>query len=419
MKVRVLTSILSLLWLNAVAQLTIDGCQQKARDNFPLIRQLNLIEQAKDYNLANAQKGYLPQFQFSAKATYQSAAVAVSLPIEGFERIALSKDQYLLAAEVNQVLYDGGAIRAQKELIKANTEVETQQLETALYAVREQVNQLFFAILLFDAQLAQNRILAGELQRNYETMTNYVANGLANAIDLDAIRVEQLNVSQLRIQLTAARTAYLEVLGLMTGDTYTREDSLIAPQFALPDISMAMQRPELHLFDAQSALLSSQRGLINAAHRPKIGLFLQGGAGRPGLNMLNDKPEPFYIGGIRMAWNFGAYYTLKNDMALVALNIDRINTQRELFLYNTRIAQTRELSDIRRITDLLQTDEQIIELRENIRKAAEAKVANGTMSTADLLQEISREDLARQAKINHEIDLLAAACKLQHTSGIK
>ncbi|MDR1610073.1 MAG: TolC family protein [Candidatus Symbiothrix sp.] len=397
------------------SQLTIEECQEKARNNYPLIKKYNLIEQAKNYSLSNAQKAYLPQLQVSAKATYQSDVVKIPIQVPGLDIPTLHKNQYTAVAEANQLLWDGGAVRSQKRIIEINSEVEEKQLEVELYAIEERVNQLFFGILLFDVQLEQNRLLTGELERNRLKVAGYIENGLANAADLDAVKVEQLNVKQAHIQLLATRAAYVDMLAIMIGETLDSNVSLVKPAVALPDVFSTNNRPELQLFEAQNNLFDSQKQLIRSGYMPKLGLFVQGGFGRPALNMLSNKFEPFYIGGIRLSWNFGSLYTQKNDFRKIEVSKNQVNTQRELFLYNIRLTESRENKDIKRILDLMKDDGEIIALRENIRKAAEAKVSNGTMTVTDLLQEISREDIARQTKAAHEIDLLIAIYKLKNT----
>ena len=141
------------------AQLTLEDCRQKARENYPLIKRYNLIEQAKEYDLSNANKGYLPRFQVNAKATYQSDVVKISVPLPGITFPSPTKDQYQAVIEANQLIWDGGIIHSQKKISQAQSEMETKQLEVALYALDERVDHLFFGILLFDAQLEQNRIL--------------------------------------------------------------------------------------------------------------------------------------------------------------------------------------------------------------------------------------------------------------------
>ena len=407
--------------LEVFPQLTIEECQEKARNNYPLIKKYNLIEQSKNYNLSNAQKVYLPQLQVNAKATYQSDVVKIPIQIPGIDIPALHKDQYIATAEANQLLWDGGITQSQKRIIQANSEVETKQLEVELYAIEDRVNQLFFGILMFDAQLEQNQIFSDELERNRTQIVSYIENGIANTVDLDAVKVEQLNVKQLRIQLQATRAAYVDMLAIMIGNALDNSVSLAKPK--IPIIAsqslneIKINRPELQLFDAQKKLFDSQKNLIRSGYMPKLGLFLQGGIGRPGLNMLSNAFDPFYIGGVRMTWNFGALYTQKNDLQKIEVNKNLVNTQRDLFLYNIRLTESRENKDIQRIRYLMKDDEEIISLRENIRKAAEAKVANGTMTITDLLREISREDVARQAKAAHEIDLLIAVYSLKNTRG--
>lgn len=62
----------SLFALLIYGQITLEECQRKTRENYPLVRQYGLIEKTKEYNLANASKANLPQFTLSGKATWQS-----------------------------------------------------------------------------------------------------------------------------------------------------------------------------------------------------------------------------------------------------------------------------------------------------------------------------------------------------------
>jgi len=148
---------------------------------------------------------------------------------------------------------------------------------------------------------------------------------------------------------------------------------------------------------------------------PRLGLFIEGGIGRPGLNMLSNSWDPFYIGGIRLNWNFSSLYTKNNDLHKIEINKNTVDTQRELFLYNIRLTENSQNADIKRIRDLMKQDDEIIALRENIRKSMEAKVANGTGTVTDLMREMTQENLARQTKVAHEIDLLTAIYNLKNT----
>jgi len=402
-------------YLSVHAQLTLDDCQKKAQENYPVIKRYGLIEQSKQYNLSNAAKAYLPQLQISAKATYQSDVVTLPIHLPGITIPSIPKDQYQAVVDLSQVVWDGGAIRSQKQVIQAGSEVESRQLDVEMYALEDRVNQIYFGILMFNNRLEQNRIFMDDLERSYQTIADYLANGIANQADLDAVRVEQLNAEQTQTQLQSTRKAYMEMLSIMIGEPISPDTVFTKPNSDLSALSPTVNRPELLLFDAQKELFDSQKAVIKSSYIPKIGVFIQGGIGRPGLNMLSSKWDPFYIGGVRLSWNLSSLYTKDNDLRKIETDKNTADTQRELFMYNIHLTENRQNEDIQRIRDLMKQDGEIIALRENIRKAAEAKVANGTGTVTDLMREMTLEDLARQSKAAHEIDLLTAVYNLKNT----
>jgi outer membrane protein TolC len=240
------------------AQLTIDECQAKARENYPLIKRYDLIKKSQEYTLSNAGKGYLPQFALIAKASYQSDVTSLPISVPGITVPTLSKDQYNAYIDVTQSLWDGGAIRAQKKIADSNAEVEQQQVNVDLYAIQDRVNQLFFGILLFNAQLNQNQIMQDELQRNFATVSSYIENGIANQADLDAVKVEQLKTKQNLIQIQSNKKAYMDMLSYMIGEPIDDNTSFIKPVADDLIVSNEINRPELQLFELQNKLFESQ-----------------------------------------------------------------------------------------------------------------------------------------------------------------
>lgn len=59
-------------------------------------------------------------------------------------------------------------------------------------------------------------------------------------------------------------------------------------------------------------------------------------------------------------------------------------------------------------------DDEMIRLRSNIRQAAEAKVANGTLTVTEMLREVTSESLARQTQAIHKIQLLMNLYNRKH-----
>lgn len=399
---------------SANGQLTLENCQKKAVENYPQIKQYGLIEQTLEYNLSNANKGYLPQLSLSAKATYQSEVTEIPIQLPNLNIKGLNKDQYQVAVEINQVIWDGGTIRSKKNSVQASSDVDSKKLDVEMYKLNDRINQLYFGILLIDEQLKQNKLLQEELERNYKQIESYMINGIANQSDLDAVRVEQINTRQRYTELKAGQEAYLRMLGVMTGEDIPDSKMLEKPVIALT--GGEIKRPELQLFEAQHSLFQSQKEILSASNMPKFGLFVQGAYGNPGLNMLKNEFSPYYIAGVRLSWNFGTLYTKKNEGRIIDSNIRNNQIGQETFLFNTRLQMLQENSEIKKVKDLMKEDDLVITLRDNIKKAAEIKVKNGTLSVTELLREINAADQARQSKYLHEIQYLMAIYNLKNTT---
>jgi outer membrane protein TolC len=190
-----------------------------------------------------------------------------------------------------------------------------------------------------------------------------------------------------------------------------------ATTFAKPNVSRPVAanvlRPELSLFDANLASIEVARSEINASLMPRVGLFLTGGYGKPGLNMLKDAFAAYYIGGVRLTWNFGASYTRKNNLRLLESNRSAVEVQRETFLFNTALSRTGKENEIDKYRELLRSDDEIIALRNSVKRSSEAKLANGTLTATDLMRDATAEQMARQDKIVHEIEMLQAIYHLK------
>jgi outer membrane protein TolC len=404
--------------------LTIETCQEKAKANYPLVKQYGLIEQTAQYNISNANKGYLPHLLISAKATYQSDVTQIpsslgdvlsKLTGKPFSFPSLPKDQYQAVLEATQIIWDGGVISTQKKITNLSTEVEKQKLEVDLYALKDRVNQLFFGILLLNEQLKQNDILKNDLLTNYNRLNAYKQNGIAYQADLDALKVEQLNANQRESDLKSTRRSFSIMLSALTGLDINGQTELIKPGINLTILKeTSNHRPELSLFEAQNNLYESQKSLLNAGNRPKIGAFVQGGYGQPGLNMFTTGFSPFYIGGIRLSWNISGLYSQKNNLNKIDLSKKNVDIQKETFEFNNNLVTRQQQTEIEKLQSTLANDDEIIRLRQNIKKAATSKMENGTASVSDLIREINAENQALQLKSLHEIQLLMNVYQLKN-----
>ncbi len=405
-------------------RVTIEDCYRMARENYPLVRQYDLIDKTAEYNLANAAKGWLPRVTFSAQASYQSDVTRMpfdpaQLGFAGVSFPTLSRDQYGARVEVSQTIWDGGAIGAGRDGVRAAAEAERATTEANLYVLNERVNGLFFGALLAEGRLEQTAILEEDLERGRERVEALVRGGLAMQADLDAIRIEQLKAAQQKAQLHATRRAYLEMLSRLVGMELGTGTELVKPPSDLHGFRVAKSatgipaRPELAMFDAQVRSIEARERQLDAAVTPRLGLFATGGYGKPGLDMLSDKFEAYYVVGARLSWNIGGLYTRKNDRRRIATDIRGVELRRDVFLLNIDLDVVQKSADIDRLHKQLAYDDEIIALRGSVRRSSEAKMENGTLSGSDLARDINAESAARQDKVLHEMELLMAIYNLK------
>ncbi|HUI32727.1 MAG: TolC family protein [Dysgonamonadaceae bacterium] len=409
--------ILFLSVIGAKSQIiTLNECQDMARENYPAISRFSIIEQSKNYTLANANKAYLPQLSLEAKATYQSDVITIPLDMPGVEIPVPDKDQYQIVAQADQIIWDGGKIAAKKEIVKTGAQLEEKTLETEIYSLRERVNNLYFGILLMQEQLKQQTSLEEELQRNYDKVVSYIENGVANQADLSSVKIEILKANQQRIQMESTHNAYLNMLSVLIGEELSVETGFVRPPVLNETSLVTINRPELEMFSAQKATIDAQTGALKSDIRPKIGAFVQGGYGKPGLNMLQNEFDTFFLGGIKLSWNFGNLYTFKNSVKTNELKKLSIDTQRDTFVYNLDVKISQEQNEIEKYRKTMQDDEEIILLQQEIKDAAEAKVDNGTMTVSDMLKELTALEMAKQAKLLHEIQHISSIYTLKNTT---
>ena len=412
--------ILAVLSLAVQAQ-TLEQCQQAAERNYPLIRQYGLIEKTTALTVANIQKGWLPQVSAMAQATLQSDVTAFPDEMQqmyrqmGINMEGLKKDQYRVGIDVQQTVYDGGAISSQKEIARMQGEVLAAQNDVNLYAVRQRVNEMYFGLLLIDEQIKLNQDLQTLFQSNEDKLAKWVKGGTAAESDYKSMKAERLNVAQQITSLQSQRTALARMLSTFCGIEINEVTKPV--DVALDGIGV---RPELNAIDTQLRLADAQEKALNAAILPKLGVFAQGFYGYPGYNMFEDMMRHHWslngMVGARLTWNIGALYTRKNDKAKIQLQRESLETSRDVFLFNNNLEQIQQNETIAKYRKLMADDEEIISLRTSVRKAAESKLAHGIIDVNDMVKAINSENAALVQRSMHEIELLREIYNLRYTT---
>jgi outer membrane protein TolC len=396
-------------------QLTLNDCYRLALQNYPEVKQRELIAKTAEYTIENIQKGYLPQLNINGQASYQSAVTAIPIKIPGVDIPTLSKDQYKVYGEIDQTVYDGGEIKQQKKLQKTTEAISQQQLETDLYQLKDRINQLFFGVLLVDEQIKQNDLVIKDVQLGHDKTRASIRNGTAFKSNGDILEAQVLQDEQQSINLRASRKAYTDMLGLFIGRMVDENTLLVKP--ATVNVMHDINRPELLGYDLQGKNLDAQNELLTVGTRPKLSLFLQGGVARPGLDLLSNNFAAYYIGGIKLTWSPSLFYTLKNSRTLIDISRKNLAVEKETFLFNTNLTVKQQDADIGKYQQLLASDDRIIELRTKVKNTAMAQLENGVITSNDFLTDVNDENQARQNKILHEVQLLMTQYNQQTTTG--
>ena len=399
---------------------TLEECQKAAENNYPQIRQYDLISKTTDLTIANIQKGWLPQISATAQATLQSDVTSWPEQMQtvyqqmGLDMKGLKKDQYRVGVDINQPVYDGGTIRIQKEIARQQGAVQQAQTAVSLYQIRQRVNEMYFALLLLNEQINLNNDLQELLSVNEKKLSSMYKRGTASQSDYQAVKAERLNVVQQGTNLQSQKRTLQMMLGMFCGIEMKEP---VKP--AVVDAGTTGIRPELSLIDAQLSLADSQEKMLDAALKPRFSVFASGFYGYPGYNMFEDMMSRSWslngMIGARLTWNIGALYTRKNDKAKIQLQRDMAENSRDIFLFNNRLEQTQQHEEIDRYRQLMAGDEEIIALRSSVRKAAESKLAHGIIDVNDLVKEINSENAARVQLSVHEIEMLKEIYSLKYT----
>jgi len=402
----------------AQTPLNIDSCYTWARQQYPLVKQKNLIEKSRDYTVSNASKGYLPQFSITGQATHQSAVTAIpdiKLPGINLNIPTPTKDQFNVHGEVDQIIYDGGAIKQQKQLQETAADIQQQNLEVQLYTLRDRINQLFFGVMLIHEQLKQNHLLQKDLQNSIDKMQSAVSAGSSLPSNLDELQANLLMQQQNEISLQSSNKSYLDMLSLFINRPLNEATVLETPPAVV--LTNHINRPELLQFDIQKKSNDIQEKLINVAVRPKLSAFIQGGYALPGLDMFDANPAFYYIGGVHLNWSLNGLYTMKNQKQILSLNRQTTDVQKETFLFNTTLTLNQQKNDINRLQQLIEKDNDIIAKRVSVTQTAKVQMEEGAITIHEYLSQLNAEDQAKQNLLLHQVQLLMGEYNYQNTSG--
>lgn len=402
---RILLILILLTSLPTMAQqsITLQECYNSFTQNYPLAKQFQLLESQNLLEASVISTAKLPQFSLDAQATYQSDVIEI--PIGTIE--PLNKDQYRATLSVNQLIYNGGKTGASLAIKSAELKTQQKQVEVNLYQLRQQINQLYFSILL--AQ--ENNLLLKAKQIQLHTKLKEVSSGVRNGVLLPSsdkvLEAEMLKIDQQFKELESNKITLIETLSSLI-----KEPLDAATQFQNPLIEIHLQyelsRPELELFQYKREEIENSESLMAKQNVPQLLGFATGGYGNPGLNMLDNSFQSFYTAGVKLHWNVFDWNANQKQRESLAINKDILDNETEVFKLNTAIELNKQQREIEKIEAIIISDEAIINLREEVLQMADSQLKNGVITSSAYITELTNLYEDQNTLVRHKIQLQLA-----------
>jgi outer membrane protein TolC len=404
--------------------LTLKECYDRAAAKSALASEKEAysgISALKDLNLS---KGWLPTLDANGSFVYNSSVVDMksalgALPIPGIADAIkpLPHEQYKITVDINQVIYDGGAIKGARELEKADLSVNEKQTEADLYKLKGQINGCYFSILLLDKQKELIKTHLEIIVKRISSMESAIRNGVILKTDLDVLTSQRIMLDQQITEITIKRESLVKILSDLTGTEIDQPAEFMIP-FVPGNLAPGMSRPEIQLFDLRKEQLGASLKIVDSRRMPRAYGFATLGYGNPpGSNFFKDEFAPYYIVGAGVKWNIFDWNRVKNEKKVISLQQSIIDNRKADLTDNLSRMLEAKNAEIMSLKALIESDNELIAIRKRITAAAESQYDNGTITATEYMNEMNAE---RQALVNseiHKINLSMAGIEYLNISG--
>jgi len=408
---RILFNLIMLLSIPVLAQdsliqLSLADCYTLAINNTPLSAAIKLINEGSDAGISAIQTAHYPQVNMQARASYQSEAISIPELVPGMPVFNLSKDQYKGMIDISQMIYDGGVVHSAEALLIAQSAGEIAQTKVQLDAIKQQLNGLITTKMLLQKRLEVLKLTILNLQQQLKSLDKAVENGIILQTDKDKVQLALLKVKQQKMEAEASFHSAAQSLNHLLGLSGNQRVIVDINLPALPDDPDYQNRAETNYFKQQLSVIDANIALNNSNRKPKIAAAVQGGYGRPGLNLLDDTFQPWYFAGITLSWSPWDWKKTEFQNQNFEVQKKLILNRQENFEYNLDNARLSYLVKIDALQNSLALDDSILSLQNQI-VATESDKLNLGMSTAtDYILAINSRKEAMLLKKTHEIQLL-------------
>lgn len=418
----VITGLISLKSYSQNDIITLENCFSSALINDPAYRQNEVLQTINSLKNKSLNKNYLPQINLNGQATYQSDVTEIALDfskikitpsipgvsISGPEMPSVSNENYKATLDFNQVIYDGGLTRNQKQLENISYLIDKQHTEIEFLKLKQQISQIYFGIILLKENKELFLLMKEDLGNRLKRVESGIRNGTHIPSSAAVLKVETMKIEQQIAEIEINIVTYYKNLAQLTGLKITPETKLQTPKPVLNYEIFSNQRPEYSLYSMQAQKISASKGLLFSKNYPKIIGFGQAGYGKPGLNMFSDEFGTYYIIGANLSWKLWDWRQNHIERQVLDLQGNIIQYQKESFDRNMKILYDQNLSTVIKYDEIIKFDREIIKLRTSIKETAASQLENGTITASEYITELNAETQAKLAMKSHEIQQLKA-----------
>ena len=421
--------------LSAQETLTLEGILADTKAFYPYLEEESVLQSSRENLEKTLWYAYIPQVSIGANVQYQTHVPSLSLSLkepEGptdpateqmlggmlnrIEVPQIPKLQYNAYAQVTQLLWSGNRVSAGAELIRANIETQSAEAKAAFEKVEDAVTELYFSLLMLEAQEKLQDNLIEEIVRQKAKAQNAFDNGVATQNDLDEVSIQEIKARQQKEQLEESRATILHTIGLYTGKSYAAENvTATVPEMPMFEVTSAEKEARFapgrmthRVLDANLKMAEAQFQAAFADMLPSVLAFAKGGYGRPGLDMFAKDPKPYFVYGLTFSWDFGNFYNLGTKKLDLDNTRELVRLKRKAFELSAKAELEKQQSEARQYDALIARDREITDLRRRIAERAALRVESGTMTIPEKLEKETELTVARQTEEVHKIQRLRA-----------
>jgi outer membrane protein TolC len=392
-------------------KLTLTQCYTLALENHPLQGKSEILQNQTQWELQSLEAQKYPRLDAEVQATYQSDVMVLPISLPNISIEAPDKDQYKATLTASQLIYNGGFIQTQKSLKEVQLATQKTEVEVQLHPLKNQINVLYFNILLLQQKMEILTNSISQLQSKEVEIQKLITTGSTYESALEPVQVKILELTQQLVEINAQKTQLYDQLGLVIGQKITPNIRLEIPQ----TLGETQPRSELAWFELQKNNVDLQTELLKKQTFPKVTAFGTAGYGKPALNMLSNSFDDYYIVGLKAQWNVFDFHANKKQREALLLQKELIDNQRQVFEWNVNQTAENYKLEVVKYQTLLQTDVEIIQYRKKIVETADKQLKHDLITTSDYTAEVNKLLEAEFNQKTHEILMALAQANLNTT----